>query len=150
MTHPDPDAPPVRNTHEPFGLFVPLLGGFRIPSDRLLVVPLKTSGGSISLAKFKLGDQFDEELDGALLNLEDKSTDELRELLNELRAEEQRISYRRRVLHGRIDILRAELVRRLKDQRTKGEAVISGGDIDRLIEILANDLRGTTPEPGDE
>jgi hypothetical protein len=91
-------------------------------------------------------DELDEELDGALLNLEDKSTDELKELLNDLRGEEQRVSYRRRVLHGRIDILRAELVRRLKDQRADGEAVISGGDIDRLIEILATDLRGGSPE----
>jgi hypothetical protein len=86
-------------------------------------------------------EEFDDELDGALLHLEDKSTEELRELLNELKEEEQRISYRRRVLHGRIDIMRAELVRRLTDERAGGESAISGGDIDKLIEILASDLR---------
>jgi hypothetical protein len=77
----------------------------------------------------------------ALLDLEHKTNDELRTLLSELQEEEDQISYRRRVLHGRIDILRAELVRRLKGTREAGEDVISGADIDKLIEILANDLR---------
>jgi len=83
----------------------------------------------------------DREMGEALLNLESQSNEELRRLLSELQAEEEEISYRRRVLHGRIDILRAELVRRLKDDREAGEDVISGADIDKLIEILANDLR---------
>jgi hypothetical protein len=85
-----------------------------------------------------------ETLDDALLDLEHKSNDVLRGLLDELYAEEQRVSYRRRVLHGKIDILRAELVRRLKAGRESGEDVISGRDVDRLIEILANDLRGVS------
>jgi hypothetical protein len=76
--------------------------------------------------------------------LEHKSNDTLRGLLDELYAEEQRVSYRRRVLHGKIDILRAELVRRLKAGREAGDDVISGRDVDRLIEILANDLRGVS------
>lgn len=80
--------------------------------------------------------------DDALLNLSERTVDELRELLDDLYEEEQKVSYRRRVLHGKIDILRAELVRRLKDDRTHGKGVVSGNDIDRLIEILANDLRG--------
>ncbi|MDY0340008.1 MAG: hypothetical protein RBS17_02180 [Coriobacteriia bacterium] len=80
--------------------------------------------------------------DDALLNLSERTVDELREILDELYEEEQKVSYRRRVLHGKIDILRAELVRRLKDDRAHGKGVVSGSDIDRLIEILANDLRG--------
>lgn len=80
----------------------------------------------------------------ALLDLGAKSNDELRGLLDELYAEEQRVSYRRRVLHGKIDILRAELVRRLKDEREKGGDVIGGNDVERLIDILANDLRGVS------
>jgi hypothetical protein len=87
------------------------------------------------------------ELDGALLDLESKSNEELRALLADLSGEEQNLSYRRRVLHGRIDILRAELVRRLKSQRVNGDDVISGADIDKLIEILANDLRGEPKSP---
>lgn len=82
--------------------------------------------------------------DEALLNLENRSNEDLRSLLAELQDEEQRLSYRRRVLHGKIDILRAELVRRLKEQRVAGEDVISGNDIDRLIDILASDLRGVS------
>jgi len=82
--------------------------------------------------------------DDVLIDLENKSNEELRSVLDELYEEEQKISYRRRVLHGKIDILRAELVRRLKGQREAGEDVISGGDVERLIEILASDLRGVS------
>jgi hypothetical protein len=80
----------------------------------------------------------------ALLDLESRSNEELREILDDLYAEEQRVSYRRRVLHGKIDILRSELVRRLKAGREAGEDIISGRDVDRLIDILANDLRGVS------
>lgn len=83
-------------------------------------------------------------IDEALLDLGSKSNEELRSLLDELYAEEQRVSYRRRVLHGKIDILRAELVRRLKARSDSGDDVITGGDVERLIDILANDLRGVS------
>ncbi|MDO8848436.1 MAG: hypothetical protein Q7W51_08640 [Coriobacteriia bacterium] len=82
--------------------------------------------------------------DDALLNLRERSLDELRQLLDELYEEEQKTSYRRRVLHGKIDILRAELVRRLKEDRDAGKGIVSGSDIERLIEILANDLHGVS------
>jgi len=82
--------------------------------------------------------------DDALLNLRERSVDELRDLLDDLYKEEQKVSYRRRVLHGKIDILRAELVRRLKEDREAGKGVVSGSDIERLIEILANDLHGVS------
>jgi hypothetical protein len=39
---------------------------------------------------------------------------ELKDLITSLEAEEDGVSYRRRLLHGRIDILRAELVNRLR------------------------------------
>ena len=92
----------------------------------------------------------DREMGDALLNLESHSNEDLRRLLSALQAEEEEISYRRRVLHGRIDILRAELVRRLKDDREAGEDIISGADIDKLIEILANDLRAAPRTPPSE
>jgi len=82
--------------------------------------------------------------DDALLDLGSKSNEQLRELLDELYEEEQRISYRRRVLHGKIDILRAELVRRLKGEHEAGSDVITGRDVELLIDILANDLRGVS------
>jgi hypothetical protein len=89
-------------------------------------------------------DEHQSPADDALLDLESRSNEQLRALLDELYAEEQRVSYRRRVLHGKIDILRAELVRRLKGDRESGEDVISGSDVERLIDILSNDLRGVS------
>jgi hypothetical protein len=63
------------------------------------------------------------------------SDDKLRELIQELEKEEDEISFRRRVLHGRIDILRAELVARLREQVSAGEAKLA--DVERLSEILS-------------
>ena len=42
------------------------------------------------------------------------SDQELKDLVRTLRVEEHEISYRRRLLQGRIDILRAELDKRLR------------------------------------
>ena len=39
---------------------------------------------------------------------------ELKDLIKQLTEEEMEISYRRRIMHGKIDILRAELVNRLR------------------------------------
>ena len=63
------------------------------------------------------------------------SDDELKELIDELTQQEQEISMRRRLLHGRIDILRAELVARL--QKSEGRSVLEEVDVDRLARILA-------------
>lgn len=62
---------------------------------------------------------------------------ELKELIRTLTDEEREISYQRRILHGKIDILRAELVNRMRTQREEGEATITGEDIQQLTEILA-------------
>ena len=43
------------------------------------------------------------------------SDEGLKQLIDDLEDEEHQVSYRRRVLHGQIDILRAELVARLPD-----------------------------------
>jgi hypothetical protein len=63
---------------------------------------------------------------------------ELKDLIQELTAEETEISYRRRILHGKIDILRAELVNRLRKKHDGGEVMITGDDVQRLTDILAN------------
>jgi hypothetical protein len=62
---------------------------------------------------------------------------DLKELIDDLQQEEQEVSYRRRLLHGKIDILRAELVARLQRQVGAGESPLSEVDVDRLTEILA-------------
>jgi hypothetical protein len=73
----------------------------------------------------------------SLFDLEALSEQELKELIRELTEEEQELSYRRRLLHGRIDILRAELVNRLRGKREGGASVISGADVQQLTEILS-------------
>lgn len=71
----------------------------------------------------------------ALPDLSTLSDDDLRETIRQLEREEDDISFRRRVLHGRIDILRAELVARLREQVSAGEAKLA--DVGRLSEILS-------------
>ena len=75
------------------------------------------------------------------------SDQELKSLIEDLTQQEQEVSYERRILHGKIDILRAELVNRMKKKRESGEAVISGADVDKLTDILAG--KGVTPEGPD-
>ena len=62
---------------------------------------------------------------------------ELKDLIKELTNEEMEVSYQRRILHGKIDILRAELVNRLRKKDETGELVISGADVQQLTDILA-------------
>jgi hypothetical protein len=69
-----------------------------------------------------------------LPDLSTLSDDDLRVMIRDLEAEEDEVSFRRRVLHGRIDILRAELVARLREQVSAGEAQLA--DVGRLSEIL--------------
>jgi hypothetical protein len=64
------------------------------------------------------------------------SNEELKELIGQLTEEEREVSYRRRLLHGKIDILRAELVGRLKQQHEAGDEVITGDDVQALTDIL--------------
>ena len=40
------------------------------------------------------------------------------------------------MLHGKIDIMRAELVNRLKAKREAGDPTISGADVQQLTDIL--------------
>jgi hypothetical protein len=72
-----------------------------------------------------------------IVDLVSLSDGELKALINELVAEERDISRRRRILHGKIDILRAELVLRLQREHEEGKSIISGDDLQRLSEILA-------------
>ena len=70
-----------------------------------------------------------------LPDLSTLTDDDLKKLIDGLTEEEQEISYRRRLLHGKIDILRAELVARL--QKSEGRSVLEEVDVDRLAQILA-------------
>ena len=70
------------------------------------------------------------------------SDQELKDLIQQLTDEEQEVSYRRRILHGKIDILRAELVNRLRKKHEGGEEVITGDDVQKLTDILAGRAAG--------
>jgi anti-sigma-K factor RsiG len=70
-----------------------------------------------------------------LPDLSATSDSDLKQLIDDLTEEEQEISYRRRLLHGKIDILRAELVARL--QRSEGKSVLEQVDVEGLARILA-------------
>jgi hypothetical protein len=72
---------------------------------------------------------------------------ELKDLIKQLSDEETEISYKRRILHGKIDILRAELVNRLRKKHEGGEVLITGDDVQQLTDILAG--RAGEPSPGD-
>ena len=74
------------------------------------------------------------------------SDQELKDLIQQLTDEEQEVSYRRRILHGKIDILRAELVNRLKVKRESGESALTGADVQQLTDILL----GKVPSPDGE
>ena len=63
---------------------------------------------------------------------------ELKDLIDKLTQEENEISYQRRVLHGKIDILRAELVNRLRRKHDGGDMAITGEDVQKLTDILAH------------
>jgi hypothetical protein len=70
---------------------------------------------------------------------------ELKDLISQLTEEEQEVSYQRRILHGKIDILRAELVNRLRKKHEDGESAISGADVQQLTDILSGKAM-----PGDD
>jgi hypothetical protein len=63
------------------------------------------------------------------------SDEELKLVIDDLEAQERGVSYQRRILHGKIDILRAELVVRL--QRSGGRSILDEVDVERLTDILS-------------
>jgi hypothetical protein len=79
-----------------------------------------------------------------LPDLSSTSDAELKQLIHALTEEEQEISYRRRLLHGKIDILRAEAVARL--QKSGGKSVLEQVDVEGLARILA----GKASPPAEE
>ena len=72
---------------------------------------------------------------------------ELRAHRAEAEQEEVDLSYIRRMIQGRLDILRAELVNRMRTQREEGQATITGEDIEQLTEILSG--KAAAPAEGE-
>ncbi|MFL5924744.1 MAG: hypothetical protein ACJ74S_12355 [Gaiellaceae bacterium] len=74
----------------------------------------------------------------ALPDLASLSDDQLRQLIRDLVEEEREVSYRRRLLHGKIDILRAELVARLQRKTQAGGSPLEDLDVEKLTAILSS------------
>jgi hypothetical protein len=85
-------------------------------------------------------------MDTTFPDLGSLSDQELKDLIKQLTDEELEVSYKRRILHGKIDILRAELVNRLRKKDESGELVISGADVQQLTDILSGRVPGTDGE----
>ena len=73
-----------------------------------------------------------------LPDLSTLTDDNLRVMIRDLEKEEDEISYRRRLLHGRLDILRAERTARFKQKHVEP-------DVGSLTDILT----GNFPPPDD-
>jgi malate dehydrogenase len=70
--------------------------------------------------------------------------DELKALIERYQDEEREVSFRRRMLHGYIDMLRVELVARLRE--SGGKSVLEDVDVERLTDILAAKAPPPSPE----
>jgi hypothetical protein len=73
----------------------------------------------------------------ALPDLGTLSDAELKDLIDKLVDEEGEVSYRRRILHGQIDILRAERTARLQRKVGEGKSPLEEVDVEKLSAILA-------------
>jgi hypothetical protein len=82
------------------------------------------------------------------IDLVSLSDEELKALIGTLTTEEHEVSRQRRILHGKIDILRAELVLRLQRHHLEGESIITAADVSRLSEILAGKRAVVEPAEG--
>jgi len=83
----------------------------------------------------------------ALPDLSTLSDEQLKALIGDLMREEADVSYRRRLLHGKIDILRAERAARLQRSIGEGRSPLEDVDVQRLSEILAG--KAAPPAEGD-
>ncbi len=73
----------------------------------------------------------------ALPDLGKLEDDQLKELIERYVKEENEVSYRRRILHGYIDILKSELLARKKATYTGEGGALENIDIEHLSRILA-------------
>ena len=76
------------------------------------------------------------------------SDTELKKLIDDLIREEQEVSYRRRLLHGKIDILRAERTARLQKSVGEGRSPLEDVDVEKLTAILTGKATAPTERDG--
>jgi hypothetical protein len=66
------------------------------------------------------------------------SDSDLRERIHVRAQSEREVSFRRRMLHGQIDLLRAEIVARLRDRDGEASEHLTASDVEQLSEILSH------------
>lgn len=89
-----------------------------------------------------LADQQDEKWNEVLLSLDQMDYDQLRDVYAKLNEEERRVSYKRRILHGRIDIIKSEMMKKIKEDY-QSSAVAP----DKLAQILSEGGSDKRPSP---
>jgi hypothetical protein len=114
---------------------------------------LKERGGSVevdpAVVSEELLGQLPEELavlaDDDLLPTADEaddvtalSDDDLRERIHQRSESEREVSFKRRILHGHIDLLRAEIIARLRERDGEASEHLAASDVEKLSEILSH------------
>ena len=66
------------------------------------------------------------------------SDDELRERIHARTQSEREVSFKRRMIHGHIDLLRAEIIARLRDRDGEASEHLAASDVEQLSEILSH------------
>ncbi len=79
-----------------------------------------------------------------LLEIQNLSDDEIKRTAEALAEEERDVSKTRRIIHAKLDLLRAEMVRRLRDKHSSGGSLFEEGDVEKLSAILSS--RGLAEE----
>lgn len=79
-----------------------------------------------------------------LLDIQNQTDDEIKRLAEVLAEEERAVSKKRRIIHAKLDLLRAEMVRRLRDKHSAGGTLVEEVDVERLSGILSS--RGLAEE----
>jgi hypothetical protein len=68
----------------------------------------------------------------------DLSDDDLRARIHQCTQSEREVSFKRRILHGHIDLLRAEITARLRERDGEASEHLAASDVDQLSEILSH------------
>lgn len=73
-----------------------------------------------------------------LLDIQNQTDDEIKRLVEALAEEERAVSKKRRIIHAKLDLLRAEMVRRLRDTHSTGGSLFEEVDVEKLSAILSS------------
>lgn len=105
------------------------------------VDPAIISGGLLAQRPEELSVLADDELlptDGDADDAGQLADDDLRERIHARTQSEREVSFKRRILHGHIDLLRAEITARLRERDGEASEHLAASDVEQLSEILAH------------